>query len=349
MFDKLGQPTGGYGQYSPFKDNPKAPGAVPEAKPQDGMQTGGGTPNVPTDPTLSGWRTPNPTRMIGAPHGRLGITDGSASPLQQAIGGAGSGFGTGGGFSGIGTGSTIGGGGLVAPGPPNGIGTGAGIGGAIGGLAGGVAGHGTASGGIGSVIGGALGIGGAANQLGASPTGAVMAPSPLPTGTGGAGGYNPGNPPPFLNWDQGSALHPQVEPRIPNSQQPLSTLPNQGTPQPNSGSGNIQADWQNFLSQNSPNGTYARTHMPEVVQQFNAKYGTNAQAGNPNARGLTDTVNFGQGIGDVDVLHGGDDAWQWFQDQGGPSGFAASMGKPVSTGQNPLIAAIMQQLAYRKQ
>jgi hypothetical protein len=74
-------------------------------------------------------------------------------------------------------------------------------------------------------------------------------------------------------------------------------------------SGNPASDWQSFVSGKNYSGTYARTNMPQLVNEFNQLYGYNIQAGRPNASGLTDVINVNGK--DIDVVHGGDDAWQW--------------------------------------
>ncbi len=90
-------------------------------------------------------------------------------------------------------------------------------------------------------------------------------------------------------------------------------------------SGNIGADWQAFIASKGYTGTYARTNMPAIVAEFNQAYGYTAKPGNPNASGQIDTVDFGDGGGWRDLIHGGDDAWQNIADSPGGAGGAGGM------------------------
>ncbi len=352
MYDTQGQ-SQGFSQFSPFRDTPKVPGAVQPEKPQDGQVVG--TPNVPTDPTLSGWRNPQQSnaRQLGAPHERMGITDGSASSLQQAIMGGMGGTATGG----IGNAAPPGLGGVYNDMPIKGPG---GMVSSTGGVNGQTqapwmtpppVNTGDVFGGVpvnplpqmygGGVTGMGPGGGGVSQPqhqtLGGDNTGIngkqLANGTPLDISGGGYTGLAPQSTAsnPFGITDPGQGPN-----KIPST-----------TPQPFSG--NPQADWQQFLAQNpSLGGSYMRTHMPEVVSQFNTQFGGHATPGNPNAKGTADVVNF-PGVGNVDVLHGGDDAAQWLVENGqqGPGMLAQSMGANVDTS-NPLIAAIMKQLQARK-
>ncbi len=220
MFDDSGRPDG-YGQHSPFQDIQKAPGAVPQEKPENGF--GGGTPSVPSDPTLSGWRTGTSQRRIGDPH----IPRPTPPGLMSAIGGI----------------------------PPADSGTG-----------------------LQQAIGGRMGI----------------------------------------------------------------TDPGQGMQkQPSLGTGNVQADLMGFLGNSGVTGTYARTHTPELAQQFGSQYGYNVLPGNPNAKGTSDVLNINGR--NIDYIHGGDDKFQYLDETGQPTS------QPQSTPQgysptSPLLLAIMQSL-----
>lgn len=79
-------------------------------------------------------------------------------------------------------------------------------------------------------------------------------------------------------------------------------------------SGNPAADWQSYVGSKGYSGTFARTNLPQIVSEFNQLYGYNAQPGHPNAAGTTDVINIGGK--DIDVIHGGDDAWQWLDTSG---------------------------------
>lgn len=86
--------------------------------------------------------------------------------------------------------------------------------------------------------------------------------------------------------------------------------------------GNVQQDWNAFLKSKGYTGAAGRTALPQYVDEFNKMYGYSAKAGNPNASGQIDAVDF-MGNGQwTDVIHGGDDAWQWLTDSGqsGPTG-----------------------------
>jgi hypothetical protein len=87
-------------------------------------------------------------------------------------------------------------------------------------------------------------------------------------------------------------------------------------------SGNVKQDWQAFIASKGYTGAQARTQMAQMASEFNAAYGYNVKPGNPNASGQTDTLDFGDGSGLRDIIHGGDNAWQDIPDSsgGGSSG-----------------------------
>lgn len=85
MLDDSGRPPG-YGQNSPFQDAPQAPGKVPQSNTPSGT-SGHAIPNVPTDPTMAGWRQPSNDRGLGMPHEAQAQMGGIGSPLQSAISG----------------------------------------------------------------------------------------------------------------------------------------------------------------------------------------------------------------------------------------------------------------------
>lgn len=95
----------------------------------------------------------------------------------------------------------------------------------------------------------------------------------------------------------------------------------QNAPGGGKGTGNAQQDWNAFLQANPQyTGAYLRTNMPAAVAAFNQQYGYSAKAGTPNASGEIDVVDFGSGIGPIDLIHGGDNALQWIPDSGSSSG-----------------------------
>lgn len=93
-------------------------------------------------------------------------------------------------------------------------------------------------------------------------------------------------------------------------------------------SGNVQQDWTSFIQSKGYTGANGRTNLPQYVDEFNKAYGYNARAGNPNASGTTDTIDFGNGSGWTDVIHGGDNAWQWLVE--GAGGGGRPQGVPVN-------------------
>lgn len=110
-----------------------------------------------------------------------------------------------------------------------------------------------------------------------------------------------------------------------------SALPQTGTSTTAQKSGNVQQDWNAFLQSKGYTGAQGRTNLAQYVDEFNKAYGYSAKAGNPNATGQTDTIDFGNGAGWTDVIHGGDNAWQWLVEGAGggqPSGGNTANGAP---------------------
>lgn len=88
MFTPPVSPSQGSSQYSPFTDPALPPGAQNPPAPAAPTQ-GGGTPNVPADPTLQGWRTGS-SRALGAPMTSPASAGAPSAALTQAISGNGS-------------------------------------------------------------------------------------------------------------------------------------------------------------------------------------------------------------------------------------------------------------------
>lgn len=95
--------------------------------------------------------------------------------------------------------------------------------------------------------------------------------------------------------------------------------------------GNPQTDWQSFINARGYTGAQARTMMPQYIDEFNKGWGYNAKAGNPNAAGTIDTADFGSGVW-TDLIHGGDNSWQWLNETGG-----GQPGQPTGGGNNNYV------------
>lgn len=84
-----------------------------------------------------------------------------------------------------------------------------------------------------------------------------------------------------------------------------------------------QQQWSDFIASKGYSGADARKNMGQYVDEFNKATGNSWQAGTANASGLTDTLRTSASDPWTDVIHGGDDKWQWYNE---PAGGAASSG-----------------------